>query len=189
MSNADVYIDIVNIVVQLQCKHCAHIWQRRRMDYTKMKQSYCELVLPTLVQTVTFSSPFQGHRQCDKQNFWRQFLCGCYLGHQTVSREHVPFLLACSVGLQNIGFICLKKRYVSPLFAPVCHPPGDSDSESVTIASWLHLPTQQYIGCHGFTKSLQTQMTQTLIPSFIDFFLMKTQEWKDCYVHVQPYPE
>ncbi len=37
------------------------------MDYTKMKQSYCELMLPTLVQTVTFSSPFQGHRQCDKQ--------------------------------------------------------------------------------------------------------------------------
>ena len=25
------------------------------MDYTKMKQSYCELILPTLVQTVTFS--------------------------------------------------------------------------------------------------------------------------------------
>ena len=79
--------------------------------------------------------------------------------------------------------VCLKKRYVSPLFAPVCHPPGDSDSESVTIAFWLHLPTQRYIGCHGFTKSLQTQMTQTHIPSFIHFFLMKTQEWKDCYVH------
>ena len=78
------------------------------MDYTKMKQSYCELILPTLVQTVTFSSPFQGHRQCDKLNFWRQFLCGCYLGHQTVSREHVPVLLACSVGLQNIGFIFLS---------------------------------------------------------------------------------
>ena len=27
------------------------------------------------------------------------------------------------------------------------------------------------------------QMTQTHIPSFIHFFLMKTQEWKDCYVH------
>ena len=27
------------------------------MDDTKMKQSYCELILPTLVQTVTFSSP------------------------------------------------------------------------------------------------------------------------------------
>ena len=26
-------------------------------------------------------------------------------------------------------------------------------------------------------------MTQTHIPSFIHFFLMKTQEWKDCYVH------
>ena len=78
------------------------------MDDTKMKQSYCELILPTLVQTVTFSSPFQGHRQCDKRNFWRQFLCGCYLGHLTVSREHVPFLLACSVGLQNVGFICLS---------------------------------------------------------------------------------
>ena len=25
MSSADVYIDIVNIVVQLRCKHCAHI--------------------------------------------------------------------------------------------------------------------------------------------------------------------
>ena len=75
------------------------------------------------------------------------------------------------------------KRYVSPLFAPVCHPPGDSDSESVTIAFWLHLPTQRYIGCHGFTKSLQTQMTQTHIPSFTDFFLMKTQEWKDCYAY------
>ena len=105
------------------------------MGYTKMKQSNCELILPTLVQTVTFSSSFQGHRQCDKQNFWRQFLCGCYLGHQTVSREHVPFLLACSVGLQTlVSSVCLKKRYVSPLFAPVCHPPGDSDSESVTIA-------------------------------------------------------
>ena len=46
----------------------------------------------------------------------------------------------------------------------------------------LHLPTQWYIGCHGFTKSLQTQMTQTHIPSFIHFFLMKTQEWKDCYL-------
>ena len=80
------------------------------MGYTKMKQSYCELILPTLVQTVTFSSPFQGHRQCDKQNFWRQFLCGCYLGHQTVSREHVPFLLACSVGLQTLVLsVCLKK--------------------------------------------------------------------------------
>ena len=80
------------------------------MDYTKMKQSYCELMLPTLVQTVTFSSPFQGHRQCDKWNFWRQFLCGCYLGHQTVSREHVPFLLACSVGLQMlVSSVCLKK--------------------------------------------------------------------------------
>ena len=154
------------------------------MDYTKMKQLYCELMLPTLVQTVTFSSPFQGHRQCDKWNFWRQFLCGCYLGHQTVSREHVPFLLACSVGLQMlVSSVCLKKRYVSPLFAPVCHPPGDSDSESVTIAFWLHLPTQRYIGCHGFTKSLQTQMTQTHIPSFTDFFLMKTQEWKDCYAY------
>ena len=82
-----------------------------------------------------------------------------------------------------VSSVCLKKRYVSPLFAPVCHPPGDSDSESVTIAFWLHLPTQRYIGCHGFTKSLQTQMTQTHIPSFIHFFLMKTQEWKDCYVH------
>ena len=82
-----------------------------------------------------------------------------------------------------VSSVCLKKRYVSPLFAPVCHPPGDSDSESVTIAIWLHLPTQRYIGCHGFTKSLQTQMTQTHIPSFIHFFLMKTQEWKDCYVH------
>ena len=69
---------------------------------------------------------------------------------------------------------------MSHLFAPVCHPPGDSDSESVTIVFWLHLPTQRYIGCHGFTKSLQTQMTQTHIPSFTDFFLMKTQEWKDC---------
>ena len=65
----------------------------------------------------------------------------------------------------------------------MCHPPGDSDSESVTIAFWLHLPTQRYIGCHGFTKSLQTQMTQTHIPSFTDFFLMKTQEWKDCYAY------
>ena len=82
-----------------------------------------------------------------------------------------------------VSSVCLKKRYVSPLFAPVCHPPGDSDSESVTIAFWLHLPTQRYIGCHGFTKSLQTQMTQTHIPSFIHFFPMKTQEWKDCYVH------
>ena len=82
----------------------------RCMGYTKMKQSYCELMLPTLVQTVTFSSPFQGHRQCDKLNFWRQFLCGCYLGHQTVSREHVPFLLACSVGLQMLVLsVCLKK--------------------------------------------------------------------------------
>ena len=26
------------------------------MDDTEMKQSYCELILPTLVQTVTFSS-------------------------------------------------------------------------------------------------------------------------------------
>ena len=26
-------------------------------------------------------------------------------------------------------------------------------------------------------------MTQTHIPSFIHFFLKKTQEWKDCYVH------
>ena len=34
-----------------------------------------------------------------------------------------------------------------------------------------------------FTESLQTQMTQTRIPSFTDIFLMKTQEWKDCYVH------
>ena len=75
-----------------------------------MKQLYCELMLPTLVQNVTFSSPFQGHRQCDKWNFWRQFLCGCYLGHQTVSREHVPFLLACSVGLQMlVSSVCLKK--------------------------------------------------------------------------------
>ena len=65
----------------------------------------------------------------------------------------------------------------------MCHPPGDSDSESVTIAFWLHLPTQRYIGCHSFTKSLQTQMTQTHIPSFTDFFLMKTQEWKDCYAY------
>ena len=64
-----------------------------------------------------------------------QFLCGCYLGHQTVSREHVPFLLACSVACKMlVSSVCLKKRYVSPLFAPVCHPPGDSDSESVTIA-------------------------------------------------------
>ena len=55
--------------------------------------------------------------------------------------------------------------------------------KSVTIAFWLHLPTQRYIGCHGFTKSLQTQMTQTHIPSFTDFFLMKTQEWKDCYAY------
>ena len=39
-----------------------------------------------------FSSPFQGHRQCDKWNFWRQFLCGCYLGSDC---KHVPFLLAC----------------------------------------------------------------------------------------------
>ena len=53
----------------------------------------------------------------------------------------------------------------------------------MTIAFWLHLPTQRYIGCHGFTKSLQTQMTQTHIPSFTDFFLMKTQEWKDCYAY------
>ena len=152
------------------------------MGYTKMKQSYCELILPTLVQTVTFSSPFQGHRQCDKLNFWRQFLCGCYLGHQTVSREHVPFLLACGPAKRWFRLFVLK-RYVSPLFAPVCHPPGDSDSESVTIAFWLHLPTQWYIGCHRSTKSLQTQMTQIYIPSFIHFFLMKTQEWKDCYVH------
>ena len=80
------------------------------MDYTKMKQSYCELILPTLVQTVTFSSPFQGHRQCDKRNLWRQFLCGCYLGHQTVSREHVPFswhvLWACKT---LVSSVCLKK--------------------------------------------------------------------------------
>ena len=75
------------------------------------------------------------------------------------------------------------KKVLSPLFAPVCHPPGDSDSESGTIAFWLHLPTQRYIGCHGFTKSLQIQMIQTHISSFIHFFLMKTQEWKDCYVH------
>ena len=29
------------------------------MDYTKMKQSYCELILPTLVQTVTFHHHFK----------------------------------------------------------------------------------------------------------------------------------
>ena len=76
----------------------------------------------------------------------------------------------------------LKKVCVT-FICTLCHPPGDSDSESVTIAFWLHLPTQRYIGCHGFTKSLQTQMAQTHIPSFIHFFLMKTQEWKDCYVY------
>ena len=81
-----------------------------------------------------------------------------------------------------VSSVCLKKG-MCHLYLHLCHPPGDSDSESVTIAFWLHLPTQQYIGCHGFTKSLPTQMTQTHIPSFIHFFLMKTQEWKDCYVH------
>ena len=74
MSSADVYIDIVNIVVQSYGANIVHIYDRDGAWITlKMKQSYCELILPTLVQTVTFSSPFQGHRQCDKQNFWTVF--------------------------------------------------------------------------------------------------------------------
>ena len=66
MSSADVYIDIVNIVVQSYCANNVYIYDRDGAWITlKMKQSYCELILPTLVQTVTFSSPFQGHRPCD----------------------------------------------------------------------------------------------------------------------------
>ena len=75
------------------------------------------------------------------------------------------------------------KKGMCHLYLHLCVTLLVTVTESVTIAFWLHLPTQRYIGCHGFTKSLQTQMTQTHIPSFIHFFLMKTQEWKDCYVH------
>ena len=106
MSSADVYRDIVNIVVQSYSGNIVCIYDRNGAWVT-----------------LTFSSPFQGHRQCDKHNFWRQFLCGCYLGHQTVSREHVPFLLACSVGLQMLVLsVCLKRVCVT--FICTCVSPS-----------------------------------------------------------------
>ena len=72
-------------------------------------------------------------------------MCGCYLRHQTVNREHVTSLLACFVVLHGIIFFsfCLPSRtYVSPLSAAVCHPPGDNDYENVINPFQLHFCKQ-----------------------------------------------
>ena len=106
------FITTLTIIFKCICKLCSLLI----CQFKQIKIIFAQIVIILKWNNPTVNSyflllckpsPFQGHRQCDKWNFWRQFLCGCYLGHQTVSREHVPFLLACSVGLQNVGFICL----------------------------------------------------------------------------------
>ena len=110
MSSADVYRDIVNIVVQSYGGNIVYIYDRNGVWITlKWNNHTVNSCFPLLCKP----SPFHHHfKDTDNvtNNFWRQFLCGCYLGHQTVSREHVPFLLACSVGLQMlVSSVCLKK--------------------------------------------------------------------------------
>ena len=108
MSSADVYIDIVNIVVQSYSANIVHIYDR---DGAWITLKWNNHTVNSYFLLLCKPSPFHHHFK-DTDNVTNgisgQFLCGCYLGHQTVSREHVPFLLACSVGLQNVGFVCLS---------------------------------------------------------------------------------